>query len=136
MKPVPLGPLLLTVRIVDGPLGPADHAPPIPPGLAGAVITFEGTVRRDESGRELVALDYEVYQPMAQTTLERLAAEISTQFDLLALQVTHSKGRVRVGECSLRVTAHSRHRAEGLAAVGALIDRLKKDVPIWKRGVV
>jgi molybdopterin synthase catalytic subunit len=37
-----------------------------------------------------------------------------------------------VGQRSFRLTVHARHRAESLAAVGEFIDRMKRDVPIWK----
>jgi molybdopterin synthase catalytic subunit len=137
------------VRIVDGPLGvwsPADPAGPgaaLPRGEAGAVLVFEGVARgREPEGagtggrhREIEALDYQAYQPMAERMVERIARDLVERHALLAMLVEHSRGRVGVGERSFRLVIWSAHRKEGLAAADEFIDRLKRDVPIWKRPV-
>ena len=129
------------VHIVDGPIpvpltSPALRGNQCPePHATGATLTFEGLVRADESGRTITALDYQTYDPMAQQQLELLAQDILARHGLLAISLTHSRGRVPVGDCSLRITIHSRHRKEALAGMDELIDRLKRDVPIWKSAV-
>ncbi len=146
---------VIFAAILDGPIGaaadtralrsigPASDAS----GLVGATLRFDGIVRRDEpsgsptSGgatqplRPLAALDYQTYDPMAQQQFSRLAHDIAHEFGLLALIALHSRGRVRVGEVSFMLTIQSTHRAEAVAAVTAFIDRLKRDVPIWKQPV-
>ena len=104
-------------------------------GDAGAVLCFEGIVRPTEGGQPVVALDYEAYEPMADAQLRRLANEIVERHRLLGLWVEHSRGRVAAGECSFRLRVASRHRPEALRAVGEFIDRMKRDVPIWKTPV-
>lgn len=126
---------VIRVTIVDGPISPALDDLPIGHGLAGAVVRFEGIVRRMENGRELLALDYQVYQPMAEQVLQRLAAEVLARRGLLALGITHSRGRVPVGACSMVLALSSPHRAEALAAAAEFIDALKRDAPIWKTPV-
>jgi molybdopterin synthase catalytic subunit len=118
------------VTISDGPLEPrlADDAV----AGAGALVRFEGVVRSDEGGRALLALDYEVYEPMASLQLTRIAREIVGKHALLRLDVRHSRGRVAVGQVSLRALIASAHRHEALAAMTEFLDRLKRDVPIWK----
>ena len=64
----------VVVQVHDGPL-PAE-APPCFQDGAGAVITFAGMVRPLEDGRDIVALDYELYEPMASRVLESLAQEM------------------------------------------------------------
>jgi molybdopterin synthase catalytic subunit len=122
----------VTVQIVDGPLSPAGDAQT--PG-AGAIMTFEGVVRPLESDQAIIALDYEVYSPMAENMLTGLARELLDRHGLLAIAVWHSRGRVGVGEVSFRLRIVSKHRKEGIAAMDEFIDRLKQDVPIWKRAV-
>ena len=117
------------VTIVDGPIAAAPIARW--PG-AGAIVVFEGLVRGSEAGREIDALTYESYDPMAENMLRRIGDEVIAKHALTGLIVVHSRGRVRVGECSLRVTAGAPHRREALDATAEFIDRLKKDVPIWK----
>ena len=98
-------------------------------------MTFEGVVRPIEEGRPIEALRYEAYQPMARNMLERIARDIAQQENLIRLDVWHSDGEVPVGECSLRVRIESPHRAEALRAMESFVDRLKRDVPIWKHAV-
>lgn len=120
-----------TVRIIDGALG--NPAPALPPAARfGAAIVFDGVVRADEGGRTIRALAYEVYEPMASNMLTELGREMLAKHGLVAIMVEHSRGEVPVGQRSFRLTVHALHRAEALAAVGEFIDRMKRDVPIWK----
>ncbi|MEX0886390.1 MAG: molybdenum cofactor biosynthesis protein MoaE [Phycisphaeraceae bacterium] len=117
------------VELHPGPLPPA---PPWHIDTAGAAIRFEGVVRPTEQGQPLVALDYQQYPPMTERELRRLAEQIAQQHGLLGLRVAHSHGRVPVGKVSFRLDVASKHRAEGLAAMDAFINRLKREVPLWK----
>ena len=120
-----------TVRIIDGALG--TQAPVLPPAAQfGAAIVFDGVVRADEGGRIIRALSYELYEPMASNMLTELGREMLAKHGLVAIMVEHSRGEVPVGQRSFRLTVHALHRAEALAAVGEFIDRMKRDVPIWK----
>ena len=120
-----------TVRIIDGALG--NQASVLPPAAQfGAAIVFDGVVRADEGGRTIRALAYEVYEPMASNMLTELGREMLAKHGLVAIVVEHSRGEVPVGQRSFRLTVHALHRAEALAAVGEFIDRMKRDVPIWK----
>ncbi|MEM6458211.1 MAG: molybdenum cofactor biosynthesis protein MoaE [Planctomycetota bacterium] len=102
---------------------------------AGASLTFEGRVRLMEQERELAALDYEAYEPMTTRQLRNLAEDVAAEHRLLAVSVWHSVGRVPVGTVSLRLTVQSPHRAEALRATAAFIDRMKRDIALWKRPV-
>ncbi|MCB9488799.1 MAG: molybdenum cofactor biosynthesis protein MoaE [Deltaproteobacteria bacterium] len=119
-------------NIVEGPITPHDAAPTVEDGAA---LTFAGHVRDTEHGREIVSLDYEYYEGMAQVELQALAEDTLRRFPVRRLQCTHRVGRVPVGEAALLVTVHSPHRAEGLAAVAWFIRELKDRVPIWKWAV-
>lgn len=123
------------VAIVDGAVAAPVGGRGREPRGAGAVLVFEGLVRGIEDGRAVAALEYEVYEPMATAQLEIIGREVGEEFGLLGLEVWHSRGRVGVGECSLRVVVRSAHRRAGLEAMARYIDRLKQDVPIWKRVV-
>lgn len=147
----------IVARIVDGPLIPKvehaallgegwiparDVAGPLAPGVVGALLRFEGIVRRGEPSeahggdeRELLALDYQTYDPMAQRGLEALAVSVAERHGLRSIVALHSRGRVGVGEVSFVLEVAAPHRVETLAAVADFIDRLKQDVPIWKRAV-
>jgi MoaE-MoaD fusion protein len=94
---------------------------------AGAIVTFQGTTR------EVDRLDYEVYVEMAEPYMRRLLCECLERHDLLALAAEHRVGSVPLGEASVVVAASAAHREEAFAGARAAIDRIKAEVPIWKR---
>ena len=98
----------------------------------GATLVFEGIVRANEQGRAIRALSYEAYEPMATNALTQLARDILRKHTLIAITVEHSRGEVLAGERSFRLTVDSAHRKEALAAMDEFIDRMKRDIPIWK----
>ena len=69
---------------------------------------------------------------MATNSLTELARDILHKHALIAITVEHSRGEVLAGERSFRLAIHSAHRKEALAAMDEFIDRMKRDVPIWK----
>ena len=124
----------IEVSITDGPL---DDVPQLwRPNGAGAIVSFEGVVRGTEEDRPIDALDYDVYEPMATRQLTQLAESLIQQHGLMAMRVEHSRGRVPVGRCSFRLQIASKHRKEAIQAMDVFIDRLKQDVPIWKKAVL
>lgn len=123
----------VSVSILDGPLPPW-RAREAGAGV-GAVVVFEGIVRAEEGGGVIGALDYEAYEPMAGMELTRLAREVLERHGLSDVVVEHSRGRVPVGACSFRLVVTAAHRKEAMAAADEFIDRLKRDVPIWKKPV-
>ena len=113
----------------------AEHLPP-PLAALGAWVEFRGVVRGEENGATIAALEYEAYQPMAEREIRRLLTELSTAQFCLAARVIHRLGIVPVGEAAIYVGIAGRHRAEAFALLTAFMDRLKLDVPIWKRRAV
>jgi molybdopterin synthase catalytic subunit len=99
----------------------------------GACVEFQGIVREREGDAALTGLHYEAYEPMARTVLERHLRALATLHPCAAVLFIHRLGWVPVGEASLFIRVLSAHRGEGLALLAASVDRLKQDVPIWKR---
>lgn len=121
------------IEIVEGPLGPMGE--PLDDPGRGAMLVFEGIVRPTEGDREILALDYEAYEPMAASQLRAIGERLVAEHGLLSLHCWHSAGRVAIGEVSFRLAVVSRHRREAIDAMDAFIDLLKRDVPIWKSPV-
>ena len=121
----------ISIQITDGPLAPHTPEPPHPGG--GAAVAFEGIVRPTENGATIDGLHYETYEPMAQRQMHSIADDLIQRLGLLRISVEHSRGFVPVGGCSFRLVIVSPHRREALDAMDEFIDRLKRDVPIWKR---
>lgn len=100
---------------------------------AGAVLEFAGVVRADEGGALIAALDYEAYEEMARFEMERILNELATHHPCSLVEVTHRIGRVPVGESAILVRIEAKHRSEAFGMLSAFMDRLKRDVPIWKK---
>jgi molybdopterin synthase catalytic subunit len=107
-------------------------APNLPSKEIGAVVEFWGIVREQEGERSLTGLHYEAYESMARSEFGRIAEDLSRHFAVESALVIHRLGWVPVGEASLFVRICAKHRGAGLGYCGALIDRMKLDVPIWK----
>jgi molybdopterin synthase catalytic subunit len=100
---------------------------------AGAIATFVGTTRAWSRGREVVRLEYEAYEGMAEAEMERIAEELKQRHDLLEVAIHHRVGRVEIGETSVVIAVSAPHRAAALDACREAIDTLKQTVPLWKK---
>jgi molybdopterin synthase catalytic subunit len=99
----------------------------------GAVVVFEGIVRNRSGGRPTLYLDYEAYEPMALKKMKEIVAEMHQQFAIDRVAMAHRLGRLEIGETSVLIAVSSPHRPAAFEACRYGIDRLKKQVPIWKR---
>jgi molybdopterin synthase catalytic subunit len=101
----------------------------------GALVTFVGTVRRTNEGREVDYLEYEAYPGMAEKKMAEIGQEIHARWGLERVAIAHRLGRCEVGEASIVICVASPHRREAFEACHHAIDRVKEIVPIWKREV-
>jgi molybdopterin synthase catalytic subunit len=102
---------------------------------AGAIATFVGTARAHSRGRNVLHLDYEAYEEMAEQTMAELAAGLQERYEIVAIAIHHRVGRVEIGEASVIVAVSGPHRTDTLAACKDAIDTLKQTVPLWKKEV-
>ncbi len=121
-------------RIVDGEIDPSASFEAVRDPRCGAIATFLGTVRGENAGRKVLHLEYEVLESMAMKQFARLAAALREK-GAWHVAIHHRRGRVEVGGVSLAIAVSSPRRAHALDACAAAIERLKKDVPIWKKEV-
>lgn len=99
----------------------------------GAVTTFEGVVRNNTKGRATAYLEYECYEQMALPLMARIGREIAGQFAVGKLGIVHRLGRLEVGMASVAIVACAPHRKPAFDAAFEAINRIKKEVPIWKK---
>lgn len=102
-------------------------------GPHGAVASFVGHVRSDD-GVETLLLEH--HPVMTATALESLAEEATARWSLVGVTLIHRVGALAAGERIVLVATASEHRDAALTACGFLIDRLKTDVPLWKKEVL
>lgn len=100
---------------------------------AGAVATFVGTVRRRSRDRDVLHLEYEAFEEMAEPMLRTLADELTARHGLCRVAIHHRIGRVEIGEPSVVIAVSAPHRAAALDACREAIDTLKATIPLWKK---
>lgn len=120
-------------RLTDQPLDVAAAQERVWTPDAGAVAVFRGVVRNHDSGRDdVVSLEYSAH-PNAPEVLDRVMAQAAVDFPGVRLWAEHRVGPLVVGDDALVVAAASAHRGEAFDACAQLVDRIKEQVPIWKR---
>lgn len=97
----------------------------------GAVVMFHGVIRNHDGGESVRALDYSSH-PEAERFLTAVVADEAERVGL-RLAAEHRVGALRIGDAALVAAAAAAHRAEAFAAVERLVERIKAEVPIWKR---
>jgi MoaE-MoaD fusion protein len=102
---------------------------------AGAIATFVGTVRRRSRDRDVLYLEYEAFEEMAEPMLRTLADELTARHGLCRVAIHHRIGRVELGEASVVIAVSAPHRAAALDACREAIDTLKETIPLWKKEI-
>ena len=102
---------------------------------AGAINTFIGTVRNQTSGKKVLRLEYEAYEPMAISEIMKIVNQANDTWKLLGYAVSHRVGLLNTGEIAVVVAVSTAHRKASFEACQFIIDSLKQTVPIWKREV-
>jgi molybdopterin synthase catalytic subunit/molybdopterin converting factor small subunit len=120
-------------RLTEGPVNLTAVVVEVVDERAGAIATFLGTVRAQSRGREVIALEYEAYEEMAEDVMAQIATEVNERYDLCKVAISHRVGRVEVGETSVAIAVSAPHRHDALAACKDVIDTLKERVPLWKK---
>lgn len=135
IPPVSGGRPLPEVLLTADPLDASALRESVARDAAGAVVLFAGTVRAQSEGRAVQHLEYEAYEAMAAAMMERIVAEARERWPVQAVHLHHRLGRLEIGEVSVVAVVSTPHRPDAFEACRHLIERLKADVPIWKKEV-
>jgi molybdopterin synthase catalytic subunit len=99
----------------------------------GAVASFIGAVRNNNFDRDVVAVSYDIFEPLALNILQKLCDCVREKFGELNIYLVHYKGYLKVGELSVAIAVSSKHRKEAFDGCRFLIEELKHKTPIWKK---
>lgn len=99
----------------------------------GAVCSFTGTTRDHNEGAAVDQLAYEAYEPMAQSVVGKIVADVLATHAITRVRIAHRLGVVPLGEAAVVVVVSAPHRAPAFEACRAIMDRIKHEAPIWKR---
>jgi molybdopterin synthase catalytic subunit len=107
---------------------------------SGAACVFTGMVRGITArgqAHETAYLEYEAYQPMAETKMRQVADEIRRQWPSVeGIAIVQRIGRLEPGTPTVLIACTAAHRDTGVFEAARYgIDRLKEIVPVWKKEV-
>lgn len=104
---------------------------------AGAIATFTGRVRARDSNTDpqTVRLEFEKYEGVADDRLETIRQELTERDDVQEVLLHHRTGVIEDGEDIVFVVVLAGHREEAFATVQDGINRLKDEVPIFKKEI-
>jgi len=100
---------------------------------AGAIVQFLGTVRNENRGRIVTSLEYEAHRTLAESLITEIVASALGEFEIIRAICVHRVGRLNVGEIAIAALTSSAHRKEAYRANEYIVNRVKHEVPIWKK---
>jgi molybdopterin synthase catalytic subunit len=123
----------LLVRVTREPIGADEAIAFVGDARAGGTCVFLGTVRDRSERGDVTGITYEAWEDLAVRRLEELGDELFAAWPLLRVAVLHRHGELAIGDVSVAIAVAAEHRAEAFEACRHAIERLKADVPIWKK---
>ena len=126
---------------IEGPIDPtfvaesiAKHT--IKTNIGGHSI-FLGQIREDSiNDKKVWSIEFTAYQEMALEKSHEIRDEIITKYGLTCAHIYHSLGNINVGEICLFVFTSAPHRKEAIDACDEMVDRIKKEVPLWGKEIL
>jgi len=106
-------------------------------GRAGAIATFTGRVRRQDHPDDPPTeyLEFEKYDRIAEERIATIRDDLVSRDGVHEVLLHHRTGVVEAGEDIVFVVVLAGHRSEAFRAVEDGIDRLKEEVPLFKKEV-
>lgn len=123
----------LLVRVTGQAIGADEAVAFVADAGAGGTCVFLGSVRDSSDAGGVTGLTYEAWAELAVERLEELGEELFARWPLRKVAVIHRFGELAVGDVSVAIAVSAPHRAEAFEACRHAIERLKHDVPIWKK---
>jgi molybdopterin synthase catalytic subunit len=117
--------------VVDRPLRLDEVVDAVSSTGCGGLVTFTGLVRAQTRGRVVVRLEYEAYVTMAEQVLARIGEEVGARHKC-RVSVVHRIGVLSPGEAAVVIACAAPHRAPAFLACEEVLERLKREAPIWK----
>lgn len=123
-------------RLEEGRFDPAIELSELTRSAAGegAVVSFVG-LSRDlaKSGDRIDRLVLEHHPRLTAKSLQDIASDAASRFDVSHVRVVHRSGEIPAGEPIVFAGAASQHRRAAFEAADYLMDRLKTEAVFWKR---
>jgi molybdopterin synthase catalytic subunit len=105
--------------------------------FSGAIATFTGRVRtrENESDTATEYLAFQKYEGVAESKFAAICEDLEARDGVFEVRMHHETGVVPAGDDVVHVVVLAGHRPEAFRAVEDGIDRLKAEVPLFKKEV-
>lgn len=117
--------------ITEEPIDQAAVKAAVESDTSGALVMFHGIIRNHDGGQSVNSLDYS-HHPQAQDFLQKIIDEEEDRTGL-KLAAVHRVGPLNIGDAALVAASAAAHRKEAFDAIENLVERIKAEVPIWKK---
>jgi molybdopterin synthase catalytic subunit len=121
------------LRVGAGVVDPQEALAFVADDAAGGTCVFVGTVRDHSDAGNVTGLDYEAWDELAERRLGEIAEEMRERWPVRRVALLHRTGALGVGDVSVVVACSAPHRSDAFEACRHGIERIKEDVPIWKK---
>jgi molybdopterin synthase catalytic subunit len=102
---------------------------------SGGIDVFIGTVRNVTKGKGVIRLEFEAYEAMALSEMDKIASQAAEKWPVQKILIHHRVGVLAVGQVPVVIAVSAAHRAAAFDACRFIIDTLKQTVPIWKKEI-
>ncbi len=119
--------------LTDQPIDMPSLAAELHDPAAGAEVTFDGRVRNHNAGNVVSHLEYQAYPALALATGRRILGEEAGRYGILRAVAVHRSGSLAIGESAVWVGVASAHRGAAFDAARSIMERLKHELPVWKK---
>jgi len=99
----------------------------------GGYASFEGWVRDNNEGQQVLRLEYQAYAALALKEGQRILEEARQKFPISHAKCVHRVGALDIGGMAVWVGVSGGHRDECFRACRYIIDEVKHRVPVWKK---
>ena len=101
----------------------------------GAFVSFVGFVKGVVGKEEVTELRYESYEELAEKKLREIAEETAEKFGAHDVVIIHRVGVLKPGETTIYIAVTAPSRKAAFDAASYALERVKHEVPIWKKEV-
>lgn len=101
----------------------------------GGIVTFLGSVRSISKGKEVEKLKYSVYEDMTLQKMSEIRQEALKHEGIHEVLVYHRYGELDLGENTILIIVGGEHREEAYATSRSILERVKAEVPVWKKEI-
>lgn len=103
---------------------------------SGAIVSFSGSVRNFSANGSVKGIYYEAYLGMAEEKIKDIENTVKNKWKIRKLKIIHRIGELSIGDKSIVIVVSSSHSKDAFEACQFILNRIKHEVPIWKREIL